>query len=198
LIRNESYTVIPDFETLTMPMLNYAADKQEHSYHDTIEFLAHKFNLNDTYWINRAFFRDGIVTAFVVVAVDHQPKSTIQSTSLAHQIYLEIIVFNKIISKSINIKNLDNRGGLLDTGILVMNPHGEENLHQSPSEIYRSTLILGNYSVSPLSNSEGGKLPSSNFVVTPNLYLFSLYTFASGIGLQQSYLSFGADTFENS
>jgi hypothetical protein len=30
--------VIPDFETLTMIMLNYAADKQEHSYRDTIVY----------------------------------------------------------------------------------------------------------------------------------------------------------------
>jgi restriction system protein len=28
-------------------MLNYGADKQEHSYRDTVEFLAHEFNLND-------------------------------------------------------------------------------------------------------------------------------------------------------
>lgn len=28
-------------------MVNYGADKQEHSYRDTVEFLAHKFNLND-------------------------------------------------------------------------------------------------------------------------------------------------------
>ena len=31
---------IPDFETLMNPMLIYASDEQEHSYRDTIEFLA--------------------------------------------------------------------------------------------------------------------------------------------------------------
>ena len=39
--------VIPHFETLTTPMLNYASDKQEHSYRDTIEFLANKYNLSE-------------------------------------------------------------------------------------------------------------------------------------------------------
>lgn len=34
---------IPDFEMMMKPMLDYASDKQEHSYHDTIELLAHKF-----------------------------------------------------------------------------------------------------------------------------------------------------------
>ena len=38
---------IPDFETLTKPMLNYASDKQEHSYRDTIEFLANEYNLSE-------------------------------------------------------------------------------------------------------------------------------------------------------
>lgn len=39
--------VIPDFEMLTTPMLNYASDQQEHSNHDIIEFLAHKYNLSN-------------------------------------------------------------------------------------------------------------------------------------------------------
>jgi restriction system protein len=38
---------IPDFETLMKPMLIYASDKQEHSYRDTMEFLADKYNLSD-------------------------------------------------------------------------------------------------------------------------------------------------------
>jgi restriction system protein len=39
--------VIPDFEMMMKPMLDYASDKQEHSYRDTIEFLAQKYNLSD-------------------------------------------------------------------------------------------------------------------------------------------------------
>ena len=39
--------VIPDFEALTKPMLNYASDRQEHSYRDTVEFLAHEYNLSE-------------------------------------------------------------------------------------------------------------------------------------------------------
>ena len=39
--------VIPDFEALTKPILNYASDRQEHSYRDTIEFLAHEYNLGE-------------------------------------------------------------------------------------------------------------------------------------------------------
>jgi restriction system protein len=39
--------VIPDFEMLMRPMLNYASDAQEHSYRGTIEFLAHEYNLSD-------------------------------------------------------------------------------------------------------------------------------------------------------
>ena len=39
--------VIPDFEMMMKPMLNYASDKQEHSYRDTIEFLANEYNLSD-------------------------------------------------------------------------------------------------------------------------------------------------------
>jgi restriction system protein len=38
---------IPDFEMMMKPMLNAASDKQEHSYRDTIEFLAQKYNLSD-------------------------------------------------------------------------------------------------------------------------------------------------------
>jgi restriction system protein len=38
---------IPDFEALTKPMLNYALDRQERSYRDTIEFLAQEYNLNE-------------------------------------------------------------------------------------------------------------------------------------------------------
>lgn len=38
---------IPDFETLMKPMLIYASDKQEHYYHDTIDFLANEYNLTD-------------------------------------------------------------------------------------------------------------------------------------------------------
>lgn len=39
--------VIPHFEMLTAPMLNYASDKQERSYRDTIELLANKYNLSE-------------------------------------------------------------------------------------------------------------------------------------------------------
>jgi restriction system protein len=39
--------VIPDFEMMMKPMLDYASDKQEHSYRDTIEFLVQKYNLSD-------------------------------------------------------------------------------------------------------------------------------------------------------
>ena len=39
--------VIPDFETLTKPMLNYASDTQENSYRDTIDFLTQEYNLSE-------------------------------------------------------------------------------------------------------------------------------------------------------
>ena len=39
--------VIPDFETLMKPTLIYASDKQEHSYRDSIDFLAKEYNLSD-------------------------------------------------------------------------------------------------------------------------------------------------------
>jgi restriction system protein len=36
---------IPDFETFMLPTLNYAADKQEHSVRETIDYLARKFTI---------------------------------------------------------------------------------------------------------------------------------------------------------
>jgi restriction system protein len=38
---------IPDYETLMLPTLQFAADKNEHSFRETIDFLAQKFNLTE-------------------------------------------------------------------------------------------------------------------------------------------------------
>jgi hypothetical protein len=34
---------IPDYETLILPTLQFAADKNEHSSHETIEYLANRY-----------------------------------------------------------------------------------------------------------------------------------------------------------
>jgi len=36
---------IPDYQTIMLPLLNFAADEKEHSIHEAIEFLADQFNL---------------------------------------------------------------------------------------------------------------------------------------------------------
>jgi restriction system protein len=38
---------IPDFETLMLPALQFAADKNEHSYRETIEHLANEYSLTE-------------------------------------------------------------------------------------------------------------------------------------------------------
>ena len=38
---------IPDYQTIMLPLLKYAAYNQEHSLRETIDFLAHEFNLSD-------------------------------------------------------------------------------------------------------------------------------------------------------
>lgn len=38
---------IPDYQTIMLPLLKYADDKQEHSLRETIDFLANQFKLND-------------------------------------------------------------------------------------------------------------------------------------------------------
>ena len=38
---------IPDYETLMPPTLQFAADENEHSFRETIDFLAQKFNLTE-------------------------------------------------------------------------------------------------------------------------------------------------------
>jgi restriction system protein len=38
---------IPDFENLMLPLLNYTADRHEHSFRETVEYLAQKFNLTE-------------------------------------------------------------------------------------------------------------------------------------------------------
>jgi restriction system protein len=39
--------VIPHFEMLMRPLLKYASDNMEHSFRDTIEFLAAEYNLSE-------------------------------------------------------------------------------------------------------------------------------------------------------
>ncbi len=36
---------IPDFQSVMLPLLNFASDKQEHSLQDAVESLAAKFEL---------------------------------------------------------------------------------------------------------------------------------------------------------
>jgi len=36
---------IPDFQTIMLPLLNYASDEKEHTLRDTYEFLADYFKL---------------------------------------------------------------------------------------------------------------------------------------------------------
>ena len=38
---------IPDYQTIMLPLLKFAGDGQEHSLRETIDFLAHEFNLSD-------------------------------------------------------------------------------------------------------------------------------------------------------
>lgn len=38
---------IPDYETLMLPMLQFAADKNEHSYRETIEYVGNKYSLTE-------------------------------------------------------------------------------------------------------------------------------------------------------
>ena len=38
---------IPDFETFMLPTLQFAADKNEHSIRETIEYLGNKYNLTE-------------------------------------------------------------------------------------------------------------------------------------------------------
>jgi restriction system protein len=38
---------IPDYQTIMLPLLKFTADGQEHSLRETIDFLAHEFNLSD-------------------------------------------------------------------------------------------------------------------------------------------------------
>jgi len=38
---------IPDYQTIMLPLLEFAGEGQEHSLRETIDFLAHEFNLSD-------------------------------------------------------------------------------------------------------------------------------------------------------
>ena len=38
---------IPDFETLMFPTLNYASDNREHTFRESIDYLAQKFGLTE-------------------------------------------------------------------------------------------------------------------------------------------------------
>lgn len=39
--------MIPDYQTLMLPLLKFSGDGQEHSITDAIDFLAEKFNLTE-------------------------------------------------------------------------------------------------------------------------------------------------------
>ncbi|MDJ0795683.1 MAG: winged helix-turn-helix domain-containing protein [Calothrix sp. MO_167.B12] len=39
---------IPDYQSIMLPLLKYAANGKEHSFRETIESLSHKFNLSES------------------------------------------------------------------------------------------------------------------------------------------------------
>ena len=39
--------MIPDFQTIMLPLLQYAVDKKEHRFSDSVAFLSDKFSLTD-------------------------------------------------------------------------------------------------------------------------------------------------------
>jgi restriction endonuclease Mrr len=46
-VQHETTPVIPDYQAIMLPLLRFAADKQEHRFRDAVEALAEEFNLTD-------------------------------------------------------------------------------------------------------------------------------------------------------